>query len=313
MPFSKPYLNKSGTSSNSTLRSNTTIHVPPVPPQGLPRFSEMDLRLALPLVDNPSDELEPDFLQDDESPRSLSEQLPSPPPEDDMRWKPPPNILSSLNSGFFDESDSEPTESNEWEEKLDLNPPVPPPKDIPGPSTSLRTSLSPSSSDVSTSATGLSLSGPDNRFADHSDHNDWLSPTHDSSGVGRDLSTTSLAISTTCTTGPALSQNCISTEDSGADKSPIISVNAETPPNPRQHNLLDTIYTEMHTARSVNLAPISLIENRIRTHFMSACLSSPFSLRWYLAHFVSHSRRPHARTYDLRLSASPWLSAPLRV
>lgn len=264
--------------SNLTLRSNTTIQAPQMSPQGLHVIGERDTGFSLPpvTVESPIDELEYEFLQGDWSPQSLSPPFPYPTPEDDRRWQPPPNILSSLDSGLFHEL--EPRELNQWEGDL-LIPPVPPAKDIPGRSTPLAISLSPSSSDVSSSVTGLSLSGPDSRFTDHSDHNEdqSISPTSRRSGPRKYQSTTSLAINTSSSTGRAPSQNDHSTNDSGVDSSPIISTSAEMPPNPRQHKLLDVIYTEMHAARSVNLAPISLIDNCIRTHFKSKCYLLRFS------------------------------------
>ena len=272
-PFSKPYLNKSGTSSNLTLRSSTTVHAPPVPSQELHRFGERDLpRMPLPLppVESPNDDSEVDFLQNDESPQSLSPPQSYPTTEDDMQRKPPPNILSSLNSGLFHEVD--PIESSQWEENL--IPPAPPPKVIPGRSTSMAISLSPSSSDVSTSATGLSLSASESRFTDHSsDHNDdqLFSSTSATSEPTKLLSTTSSAASTSCTTNQAPTLNSHWSDDSGVDIRPVIAKKPDIPPNPRQHRLLDVIYTEMHAARSVNLTPIGLIENRIRTHFKSTC------------------------------------------
>lgn len=277
--FSKPYLNTSGTSSNSTLRSNTTVRIPPVPLQGLHRFSETEPRLPpSPESESPCYELEVDFLRDNESQQSFSQLFSYPAPEEDVRWKPPANVLSSLNSGLFHEGEPMETEADQWEEKLNLFPPPLPPKDIPGRTTSLAISLSPSSSNLS-SPTGLSLSVRSSRLTDHTEHNDdqWLSSASDKSGLRKCRSTNSLAVSTSSSTGPPPSQNTRLNDHSGVESSPIILTNAEMPPNPRQHKLLDVIYAEMHAARSVNLAPISLIENRIRTHFKSTCCFLRFS------------------------------------
>ena len=276
--ISKPYISTSGASSNLTLRSNRTVHAPPIPPQGLRRFSEVDPILPSPTVESPSCESEVDFTQSDESGQSFSQLFSYPTAEDDIKWKPPPNILSSLNSGLSHEVD--PIEAEQWEGELNLFPPVPLPKDIPGRLTPLTISLSPSSSEVSSSMTGLSLSGPESRFTDHSDHyEDQLltPPPSDTSGSTKHLSITSLAVSTAATTGQEPAQSSRWSEDSGVDGRPSISTNPEAPPNPRQHKLLDVIYREMHAARCVNLAPISLIDGRIRMHFTSTCYFLRFS------------------------------------
>ncbi|KAL1742349.1 hypothetical protein HDZ31DRAFT_43460 [Schizophyllum fasciatum] len=41
----------------------------------------------------------------------------------------------------------------------------------------------------------------------------------------------------------------------------------DIPPNPRDHSVLEHIYNEMHAARFVNLAPLSLLANTLRLHF----------------------------------------------
>lgn len=302
----KPYLNKSGTSSNSTLKSNRTLHAPPpIPSQELHRFGEEDLVLSLPRVESPSDYLGVDFLQGDDSSLSLSRQFSNLAPEDDR--KPPPNILSSLNSGFFYEL--EPVD--QWEEKP-IIPPAPPPKDIPGRLTPLTLSLTPSSSDISSSATNLSLSGPGSRFTDQSDHveDQLLSPSSDLSGRMKYPLNTSPAASTSCSTGQAPPPSSRWSDDS-MDNRPRVSTTPEMPPNPRQHKLLDVIYTEMHAARSVNLAPVRLIENRIRMHFKGAPVFSVFPA--LVSSLLSHSRRSCARTTDVYVPTSPGLSAPPRV
>lgn len=239
-------------------------------------FGERDYRLPLSSEESSTDELDADSLQN-ESVSSLSPSFFYPASEEDIRWKPPPNILSSLNSGLFHELDIDP---EGWDEKFALYPPPPPLRDMPGPSTPMTISLSASSSDVSSSITGLSLSIPESsRCTDLTDLNEsrLLSPSSDKSAPAKHLSTTSSAASTSCSSGRAPPQSSRWSEDSVVDRRSVISKIVEAPPNPRQHKLLDVIYTEMHAARFVTLAPISLIEDRIRSHFKGTCYLLRFS------------------------------------
>lgn len=45
------------------------------------------------------------------------------------------------------------------------------------------------------------------------------------------------------------------------------AMSEDIPPNPRDHSVLEHIYNEMHAARFVNLAPLSLLANTLRLHF----------------------------------------------
>ncbi|KAL1702751.1 hypothetical protein EV121DRAFT_209352 [Schizophyllum commune] len=45
------------------------------------------------------------------------------------------------------------------------------------------------------------------------------------------------------------------------------TLSEDIPPNPRDHSVLEHIYTEMHASRFVNLAPLSLLANTLRLHF----------------------------------------------
>lgn len=309
---SRPYINTTKALSNLTLGSNTTINALPAPTQPPPVFDERVPPLSLPPVEIASEDFEIDFLQEeqeDEFEELITQLFSDTPPGDAGRWKPPANILSSQNSGFFHEEES--VEPNEWDENLAGIPPIPPPKDIPARSNPLTIPLSSSSSEVS-SSTGLSLSVPESRFSDHSDDEGRSFLTSVTSVPMKSLSTISLAITAKRSprrVAPPL-QNSTSNESSGADASSIASPTAEMPPNPRQHKLLDVIYAEMHAARSVNLSPISLIENQIRAHFKSTCcFPYVFWGRTY-AYFFSRSRCLYASTSDLRVSTAPWLPSP---
>lgn len=46
-----------------------------------------------------------------------------------------------------------------------------------------------------------------------------------------------------------------------------LAMSVDIPPNPRDHSVLEHIYNEMHAARFVNLAPLSLLANTLRLHF----------------------------------------------
>jgi hypothetical protein len=286
-----------------TLGSNTTINALPMSSQGQHRLGELGYPLTLPPVEIASEDFEIDFMQDeplpdeqeDEFQELISQLFSDPLPEDVARWQPPANILSSQNSGFFHGEES--VDSDEWNERLAGIPPPPHPKDIPGLPRPVTIPLSPSSSEVS-SSTGLSLSIPESRFSDNSDDEGHsFAPTSITSAPMKSLSTISLAITTKFTTGQASprSQKCNSTNSSGLDANSIRSPIAERPPNPRQHKLLDVIYAEMHAARSVNLAPTSLIENQIRTHFKSTCRVFPRRTRTYSFFCLSIKTCVHVR------------------
>ena len=59
------------------------------------------------------------------------------------------------------------------------------------------------------------------------------------------------------------------------------------PANPRDHTVLETIYTEMHANRFINLAPLSLLPNNLSTWFRGA----RFSKRSRGLILMSHSVR----------------------
>jgi hypothetical protein len=50
------------------------------------------------------------------------------------------------------------------------------------------------------------------------------------------------------------------------------------PLNPRDHSLLEYIYTEMHASRFINLSPLSLLANSLPVYFKSELLYSLLSL-----------------------------------
>ena len=281
---SRPYINNDGTLSNSTLRSNRTITAPRTPAPGRREFVESEPPPPLPPVEDTSGDLEIDFqdLQNDElllpCLRSFSYSNPEEEEEIEGKWKPTANVLSSLNSGLMDQVEH--IDSNDWDETFAMIPPPPPPKNIPMRLSPLVIS-SPSSSEPSSASatTGLSVSIPD-RFTHHFDRNEErvLSPASETSGPMKSLSTTSLAISSTCSTGqvPTSPQN-VRSSNSLIGCSPIFPPDPDMPPNPRQHKLLETIYTQMHAARSVSLSPTGLLDNCIRTHFKCTHSLFPFS------------------------------------
>jgi hypothetical protein len=62
------------------------------------------------------------------------------------------------------------------------------------------------------------------------------------------------------------------------------------PPNPSDHSVLERIYTEMHAARFINLAPLSLLANSLGLYFKGAFFPATGShlvtVRFRLACFV---------------------------
>jgi len=329
LPSPKPYLGTTRSSSNLMVGSNTNVNVVVMPTQTLHEFGEGDPPLTLPPVRDTNGRLEVNFPQvgqNGDPGRARTRSFSYPTPGDDGQQRSsasrefgpfdlntvsmhghaqqvrPSNVQNSQNRSVL--TDVEPIESNRRDTKLIIIPPVPPPKDIPGRSKPQSIPSSSSSSNVSNPTTGLSRSVPD-RFTDQ-----LLSPTLESSKPMKSLSTSSLAISTNRSTGqvPSLLQNSHSSDNSGAGNSPTI----EIPPNPRQHKLLEIIYTEMHTARFVNLAPLSLLENYIRTYFESTCWFSYFpGLITYS--LLSYLRCSYPCTSYLHLPTSPRLRTPSRV
>lgn len=49
------------------------------------------------------------------------------------------------------------------------------------------------------------------------------------------------------------------------------------PLNPRDHSLLEYIYTEMHASRFINLSPLSLLANSLPLYFRRELVHSPIS------------------------------------
>ena len=315
LPTPKLYFNTAGTSSNLMLGSNTSINILPltVPPQH--KLGTDDRSLALPQVENTNGNLGVDYSQNgrnDESklPRMRSFSCPS--PEDDGQRRYSANGESeafdlstvgmhdhvqqvrSRNSGV--PTDTEPVELNRRDQRplTILQFPLPPAKDIPMRSEPRAIPSSSWPSEASGSTNGLPRSAPD-RVTDYSGRtgDNLLSPTLEGTIPKpiKSLSTSSLGI---CT--------------SASLRSPI----QETPPNPRQHNLLEVIYSEMHATRFVNLAPLSLLENYIRTYFKSMCCFHCLP-RLVSCSLLSHSRCTHACTSYIRFPTSPRLRPPSRV
>ena len=326
---SSPYSNAIGSSSNPMLGSNTSINILPIPAQNLDKFGERDPALALPPAESTNGKLEVGFPQNgqnDDQRRTRSRSFSCPTPEDDGQRRTTTshefgpfdlstvgmhdhaqqirssNVRNSRNSNFL--ADVEPTESNRRDKKLSLVPPPLPAKDIPGRSKPRAIPYGLLSNEFSNSTTGLSRSAPD-RSTDHFDRNgsQLLSPTFEPSKPMKSLSTSSLAISTNRSIGQISSsqRSGYSNGNSGAGSITIHSPSAEMPPNPRQHKLLEVIYTEMHAARFVNLAPLSLLENYIRTYFKSMCC--PIFSSW----LVSYSFPPvtDVRTHAPLIFAFP--------
>ena len=266
----------------------------PMPPQTLDELDEPPL--TLPLVEDTDGMLEVDFPQyrQDEDPRqsrAWSFSCPTP-EEDDGYWMHIAIPEFDLNTvGMHDHTqqvysstirdsptlpEMELIESDQQDQEITEVSPAPPLRGIPSRRRSRAIRPSPSSNDLSISTVGLSRSMPESIVERrHRDGDQLLSPTRPPKPV-RSSSTPSLAINTINTSrpterAPPLPQNDHSSDGSGADNfihSPVV----EMPPNPRQHKLLEAIYTEMHAARFVNLAPLSLLENHIRTHFRGTCL-----------------------------------------
>jgi hypothetical protein len=299
-PSTKPYFSTTGPMSNMMLGSNASINTLPMP-KGR-KSGGRDPSLALPSVENTNGEFGvafPQNTQNEDSRLARARASSCPTPEDDgqrrsfgCEFEPfdlgtigmhdhgrqvrPSYTRTSRDAGV--QTDVEPVESNRWDSKLTavLPPPSPPPKDIPGRSRSQPTPPGSMPNEISSPTTGLSRSVPD-RISDRFDRNgdQFLSP-HGAMGSGtmKSLSTSTLTTSPRYPNEhvPPLPQNGRSSagfdED---DTSTIHSPNPEIPPNPRQHKLLEVIYSEMHAARFVNLAPLSLLENYIRTYFKSTC------------------------------------------
>ncbi|KAF9644594.1 hypothetical protein BDM02DRAFT_3121636 [Thelephora ganbajun] len=302
LPSSKPYFGATGTSSSSIFGSSMGMAVLPMPTQKLHGFGERVHPLTLPPVESTNGRLEVDFPQNgqNEDPRQArTRSLSCPTPEDDGQRRSiasheseqfdlstvgmhdhaqqvrSSNVRNSRNSGIL--TDMELVESNRLEKMLTVVPPAPPPKDIPGRSRpqAIRPSSS-SSNEASSSTAGLSRSVPD-RIIDRFDRNGDQTLSLEVSKPTKSLSTSSLAISASHSTGQVrpLLQNHHLNDNSTTDNAVIHSPSTEIPPNPREHKLLEVIYTEMHAARFVNLAPLSLLENYIRTYFGSVRTHAP--------------------------------------
>jgi hypothetical protein len=52
----------------------------------------------------------------------------------------------------------------------------------------------------------------------------------------------------------------------------LVRTAPKPPVNPRDHTILETIYSEMHAMRFINLAPLSLLPNNLSTWFKGGCL-----------------------------------------
>ena len=184
---------------------------------------------------------------------------------------------NSRSSGVL--TDTEPIEPNRLDRNLTAAFPAPPPlpKGILGRSEPQTIPSSLSSNEVSSSANGISWSAPDRLVEDFDRTGHQLpSPTLDvtASKPRKALSTSSLGVYSNHSTDqvPPLPQNARSNYNLGSDNtSSIHSPKMDGPPNPRQHKLLEVIHSEMHAARFVNLAPLSLLENYVRTYFRSMC------------------------------------------
>ena len=283
-PLPKPYFNTGGTSSNLMSGSNTSINLIPMPVPQLHKRSGRDRPLTLPPAETTSGELEVSFTrngQNEESKQARARSFSCPTPEEDGQRR----TTASRESEQFDLStvgmhdhvqqvrsshvrnprnsavltDTEPVEPTRQDKRFVAVLPAPPPlpRDIPIRSKPQGIPSGAWSGGVSGSTDGLPRSAPE-RVADYSDQTgDQLSPTFGAATKPmKSLSTSSLGI---CSS-PIL-------------RSPI----PEIPTNPRQHNLLEVIYSEMHAARFVNLAPLSLLENYVRTYFKSMCRFSVFS------------------------------------
>lgn len=326
LPLPNPYSNTGGATPNLALGSLADTNATPVPAQALHKLGERRPPLTLTLPESTDGQLEVDFPQrgrNDSPKRTRTRSFSCPTPEDDGQWRSTasrefrpslPNVVgthdhlhrarSSNARSSGNPSALTNVESTEWNRQyggLTVIPPLPPPKDIPG-KQKPRPIPSISPSVVSDSAAGLSRSVPD-RFIDHLDGNgdQFLSPTRGSAKPIRSLSTSSLAVSTSRSTGeaPPSQRNDLSSDNSGVDNS-ISSPTAEIPPNPRQHKVLEVIYTEMHAIRFVNLAPLSLLENYIRTYFKSTCLFPRFWVDLLLTSLLSKTSVP------MRPSSSPF-------
>lgn len=303
LPSPEPHSSASVSSSDLVLVPNANTNAVPMSTQTLHKFGEGDPSLTLPPVENTSGKLEVDFPQYGQSGdpmRARTRSFSCSTSENDgqrrstasrefgpfslktvgmhghVKQVRPSNDQSSPNSGVL--ADVEPIESNRRDRKLIVILPAPPPKDIPERSKPQSMPSSSPANNVSNPMTGLSRSVPD-RFTDHRDRNrdQLLSPTLGSSKSIKSMSTSSLAISTSRSSGrvPPSQQNGHSSDNSGPGDA-VSSPSTEIPPNPRQHKLLEVIYTEMHAARFVNLAPLNLLENHIRTYFKSTCRFSCF-------------------------------------
>jgi len=299
-----PHPTVTGTSTDLMLETRASMDLLssfPVPPQVPEESDESDPPLTLPPMENTNGRLEVDFQRDRQNgdPRlARARSFSCPTQEDDGYWISTSSLdLAQFGLSTFEVYDQnqlihssgirdsptlpdEPIESNRQDKKITVvPPPFPPPRDIPDRRRPRAIRYTHSSSDLSSiTATGLSRSVPESVIEQrHRNGNQLLSPTVGSSKPTRSSSTPSLAINISHPTEqvPPLPRNDHSSDGSGADNF-IHSPKLEIPPNPRHHKLLEVIYAEMHAARVVNLAPLSLLENYIRTYFKSACLFLPF-------------------------------------
>lgn len=290
-PSPESHSSTGGATSHLTLGSSAKTNATPAPARTPHSFGEGDPPLTLTPPESTDDKLEVGFPrceQNDSPKRARTRSLSCPTPEEDEQRRSiasrgfRPSFVNaagthdhlhrarSSNSRYPSISiltDMESIESNRHYGKHTMIPSPLPPTDIPGKQKPrLIPSISPSA--VSDSGAGLSRSVPD-RFTDRNG-DQLLSPAPGSARPIKSLSTSSLAISTSRSAGeaPPPRRNDLSSDASGADNS-ISSPTAEIPPNPRQHKILEVIYTEMHAVRFVNLAPLRLLENYIRTYFKS--------------------------------------------
>jgi hypothetical protein len=65
------------------------------------------------------------------------------------------------------------------------------------------------------------------------------------------------------------------------------------PLNPRDHSLLEYIYTEMHAARFINLSPLSLLANSLPVYFKSEFRSLSAAQFWPMTKRLQMCDRTH--------------------
>lgn len=75
---------------------------------------------------------------------------------------------------------------------------------------------------------------------------------------------------------PSMTQDTNRNSESAPSQADLSVIPEEIPVNPYDHSLLEFIYNEMHAARFINIAPLSLLSNTLPLYFQGANNYCPF-------------------------------------